>query len=57
MHVGHRDKELLVLLTEVKNVDDVLVVQFLHGLGFEIKTLDRFDIRCGVENLEGDFAL
>ena len=56
LYIRHRDKELLVLLAEVKYVDDVLVVQFLHGLGFEIKALDSFDIGGRVQNFEGDFA-
>ena len=42
--VGHRDKELAVLLAEVKNMDDVLVVQFFHRLGFQVETLDCFFI-------------
>ena len=57
LHVRHRDEQLVVLNTEVKDVDDVLVVQFLHRLGFQVEPLDGFFVGGGVEDLEGDFAL
>ena len=55
--VGHRDKELAVLLAEVKNMDDVLVVQFFHRLGFQVETLDCFFIGGGIQNLERDYSI
>ena len=35
---------------------DVLVVEFLHGLGFQVEPLDGFFIGSRIENLEGDFT-
>ena len=40
LNVGHRDEQLVVLLTEVEHVHYVLVVEFLHGLGFQVESLD-----------------
>ena len=57
LHVSHRDKELLALLTKVEHVNDVLVVEFLHGLCFEVKALDGLFVGGRVENLEGYFAV
>ena len=55
--IGHRDKKLVVLLTEVKNMDYVLVVQLFHRLGFQVETLDCFFIGGGIQNLECDNSI
>ena len=56
LDVGHRDEQLSVLFSEIEHMDNVLVVHLLHGLGFEVETLDGFVVGGLVQNLERDFA-
>ena len=56
LHIGHGNEKLLVLFSEVENLDNVLVVQFLHGLGFQVESLDSLFIGRRIQNLQGHFA-
>ena len=56
LHVGHGDEKLLVLFSEVENLDNVLMVQFLHGLGFQVEPLNSLFIGRRIQHLQGHFA-
>ena len=57
LNVCHGDKQLVVLLTEVEHVHNVLVVEFLHCLGFQVEPLDSLLVGRCVQDLERDFTL
>ena len=55
-HICHCNKKLVSLLSKIKNLHQVLMIQLFHRLRFHVEAFNGFLVRRGVKDFKGDFS-